>query len=474
MKTAKKLLLLFMLLSLTGCGQSAADTAAALQTGSLEAVVTETGTVVFDDSYNVSPLVAAKVLTAEFEEGDSVTKGQTLYMLDSVDLENQIEQTRIALEKANEAHRQSQSAVRDLTLYSHVSGLVTAVYAHEGDYVTPGTPIAYVEESSILKLTIPFSVPEGTALYAGMGAQVILAVDGSVVAGSVSKVYDSPQAYDGGKRGVKVELLLQNPGALKKGDIAFAKIGEYSSITSAALENKEEQTIVAAQQGEIMRLSVREGDRVADGSAVLTLKNDAVTNSVATAALNVKDIRQSLSQLEAKLSDYIIESPIDGIAVTKYAREGDIVSPGVPLAVVADREKLYVETEIDEIYIRDIAKGQRVKMAVQSEGEFEYSGVVDRVNDSGVERNGVTYYTVRIAPDDARGLLAGMNMDLRIITGAKENAKYLPRSAVSGGRVTVIEKGKRVMKEVTTGIKTDEYIEILDGIGEDEMVVTEN
>lgn len=454
----------------SGCGKSDQSETVSLTQGSLESTITETGTVIFDEEYDVTSLVGGKIISASFKEGDSIKKGDVLYKIDSVDLTNQIASTKVSLEKANEAYNQSLAAKRDLTLTSKTSGLVTTVYAHTGDYIQPGTKIADVVDCDYMKLTVPFSLPNDSGLYQGMNAEVCLTATGATVSGTITKIYESSQSYDGGKKGTSIEIKIQNPGALKSGDIAYAKIGEYSSISTGILENQTQQTIVATASGEISELHIREGDKIYAGTKVAQIKNDSITNSVNNTALTVKEIQTNLSQLENKLNDYTITSPIDGVILTKIAKESDIASPGVPLVTIADVGKLYVNTEIDEIYIKDLHIGLKTKVVPQNQKDMIYEGTVNRIDDNGIEKNGVTYYKVRIELDDTEGLIEGMNVDVSIITGTKDDALYLPKSTVSGNKVVVVDGRKEETREVKTGLKTDEYIEITEGLEKDEKV----
>lgn len=261
----------------SSCGKNNDADAVILTKGTIEQVVTETGTVKFDDEYTVTSLVSEKILTANFEEGDTVKKDDILYTIDDVDLRNQIEQTEVSLEKAKEAQKQAGNASSDLSLYSKTAGLVTKVYVHKGDYVGPGTPICEVVESDYMKLTIPFSLPENTNVYNGMNVKVVMTVNGAEVTGVVNKVYETTQSFDGGRRGKNIEIKIQNPGALKKGDTAYAEFDGISSLSSGTLENFTEQTIVASQSGEITNLPVSEGKNISSGNLVMQVKNDSVT-----------------------------------------------------------------------------------------------------------------------------------------------------------------------------------------------------
>ena len=75
--------------------------------GVVERVVEDTGIVVYRDPYSVIPVVSGKILSCTFEEGDAVAAGQTLYVIDSSDLEDQITQAKLSLDSAAEACRQA-------------------------------------------------------------------------------------------------------------------------------------------------------------------------------------------------------------------------------------------------------------------------------------------------------------------------------------------------------------------------------
>jgi HlyD family secretion protein len=456
----------------TACGGSVTE--AGTQTpvmGTIEKTIEDTGIVVFDDNYSVTSVVSAKILSAAFNEGDTVQKGQVLYTLDSKEIKNQISQTGINLEKANEAYRQSVNAVRDLTVKSFASGLVTKVYCHPGDYVNPGSKIADVTDSENLILQVPFNLSDREDIDTGRTAEVIMTMDGSLIQGTVIKVFESPQAFDGRQFGVNVEIAVANPGALKQGDIAFARIGELASVTSGTLKNKTEQTISATQSGQVAEVKIREGGNISAGETVMQIKNDSLQNAVNTAAINVKDIQNTLSQLKNKLSDYQITAPVDGVVINKLYKESDLASAGTPLAVLADDGKLYIESDIDEMYISDVMPGQSVTAAVQGREDAAYTGGVVSISDSGTAKNGVTYYTVKISLDNPEGLMEGMNMDVKITAVSKDNVMMIPLKALKGNKVMVLNKNKPVEKEVSVGIRNKQYAEILSGLSADDNVI---
>ena len=472
----KKLLLICgmtALLMLAGCGKGVDIKTQAPILGTMEKTVEETGLVVFDDSYPISSVVNAKIITADFEEGERVVQGQVLYVLDSREIENQISQASIGLEKAKQAHRQSLAAVQDLQVQSFVTGIVSKTYCHVGDYVTAGMPVADVVDQQNMLLTVPFNQPDAGGIYPGAAAHVIMDYDGTLIEGSVIKVYDAAEPLEGGRVGVNVEIAVANPGALNQGDTAIARVGQAASITNGALRNKTQQSISATQAGQVVEFKLSQGKRVQAGEIVMIIKNDALQNAAETAALSIREIENNINLLGSRLPDYKILAPVDGVVIQKNIKQGSLAPAGTPLAILADDGKLYIEVDIDEMYIKEVAVGQRVSAVVQGFESEKYTGRVLRIDDSGAARNGVTYYKVRIALDDQTGLLEAMNMEVSIVTAGVENALMIPKKALNGKKVKVLQNGKAVEKEVTVGIANREFVQILDGLTGEEQVVVE-
>ena len=79
-----------------------------------------TGTLNPANTYNVKSLVAGKVLTSSFEEGDIVEEGTVLYTVDSSDATTKAEQASIALQQAQRSYDKTadrQYVIRDGCAY---------------------------------------------------------------------------------------------------------------------------------------------------------------------------------------------------------------------------------------------------------------------------------------------------------------------------------------------------------------------
>ena len=282
---------------LAGCsgGQDSYNTVAPETDAVVERTVEATGTVGYHEEYSVIPTVSGKILSCSVEEGDTVTAGQVLYVIDSGELEDQITQAQLSLSSAQASYSQAAAACDDLTVTAYASGTVTEVYVHVGDYVNTGTAIAALVDSGRLTLTVPFAADDAAAFAAGSTAVISFPGKAGTVSGTVTRVYDTPTTLSGGRQGVYVELSFANPGAVSSGDTAMASVGGAACMESGTVANATEQSIYATQSGQVASLPIQAGTAVTAGQTVMTIENASLTNAVTNAALSVESARVSLT-----------------------------------------------------------------------------------------------------------------------------------------------------------------------------------
>ena len=462
------------LLLLSGCrGAEEARVTVTPEIGAIENWVEDTGVVAYRDPLSVIPVVNGLILSCAVEEGDAVTAGEVLYVIDSRDLEDQIAQGEVALRTAAAGLQQAQAACGDLTVRASAGGMVTRIDVHAGDYVAAGTPVAEIVDSTRLLLTVPFSQSDAAVLSPGTAATVSFAAAAGTVSGTVSRVYDAPTVLSGGRAGVYVEISLPNPGALAQGTVAFASAGGADCLASGTIAYAVEQSVYAAQSGQVRSLLAEEGDRVSAGQAVLLLENESLTNAAVNAQLSLESAQVSLEQLEARRGDYTITAPADGTIITRAAKAGDYAAAATPLATLSQGDALYVTAEIDELYIDRVSPGQEAAVTFTDDSGqgHVYTAAVTRVDDSGTTSGGVTDYAVELALEDTEGLKAGMNVSVAIRTDYRESCLRVPAEAVTNGTVQLLRDGREETVSVSTGASGGGYVEIIEGLTEEDTVL---
>jgi HlyD family secretion protein len=152
--------------------------------------------------------------------------------------------------------------------------------------------------------------------------------------------------------------------------------------------------------------------------------------------------RAEMEDAAERLSDTVIESPIEGIILMKYVEEGHIITSGISnvsggtvIATLADMSRVYVRASIDEVDIGQIAPGQKATVIAESYPDREFDGLVLRIHPLAKVEQNVTTFDVTIEVDNSEGLLlAGMNASIEIIAGYKEDVLLIPREALTDAR----------------------------------------
>jgi HlyD family secretion protein len=373
-----------------------------------------TGMVIADTTYDITALVTGEVLASPFDVGDKVTEGQLLYAISARDLELQIKTAELSVSKCETLYSQSVKQQSDLVTYSPFSGKVAKLYVSNGDSVQSGAKIADIVDDSKLILKVPFNESDIPLLQLGDTAKITLAGNSSEFYGQIHRIYDAADNLSGHQLIKYVEIVAENPGALTKGekataivdDIACGDVGEFTYFT--------EKTIVSSGNGQISTLSLLEGDFITAGRKVLTLKNAALDFAVENSKIAVSEAQNALYNLRAQLENYKITSPAGGKVIAKNIKKGDNAAPSTVLMSISDVTHLYVDVEIDELYISKVKPGQFAEITADAvEGE-KFGGVVTRINDVGVAKNGVTYFPVRVKINENDSLKVAMNLSVEI------------------------------------------------------------
>lgn len=194
----------------------------------------------------------------------------------------------------------------------------------------------------------------------------------------------------------------------------------------------------------------------------------------ARASLKQARIKADLDELAWKSTRIV--SPIAGKVLMVMVREGDIINPQTPIAVVADTRQMLLKAEVDEIDIGKIKIGQPAEIRLDVLPERVMIGQVTAIDFLPKAGKEITVYEVTIAVDNEEGLiLAGMNADGEIVVEEVNNVLTVPRSAIrrlpEGSFVEVVEGGKQILRKIEVGLSDEIKTEVKKGLTAGEEVV---
>ncbi len=197
--------------------------------------------------------------------------------------------------------------------------------------------------------------------------------------------------------------------------------------------------------------------------------------------------RANLKQLEEQLSYTTIESPIDGIVLSRDVEIGDAVSSILVLGSTAtlvmtlgDTSEVYVKGKVDESDIGKVYLGQPARIKVESFKDKTFTGKVTKISPMGVEKDNVTTFEVRVSINNPEGVLkAMMTANAEIILEEHKNVLQIPEGSIlydkdKKASVEVPDsKAKEGKKKIAVniGISNGAKTELLQGLKEGDEVV---
>ena len=392
------------------------------ETRDITSALSSSGTLQPADSYTLTTLVEGEVLSANFEEGDVVKKGDALYKIDDSDTTNSLESAQLSLSQSQRNYDKKVASKADLTVTAPIGGVITGLSVKVGDTVGTQNAIATVEDDSKLTLTEYYSNEYAGQIYNGMTAVVSIPDQMLNLTGTVSSVSSTTRTSDTGVSCFAVTVEVKNPGALTSGTKATCWLqtsggGEiYPSISdSDGLDSAARSTIRAGVSGTAAQVKVSNGDIVKAGQTLLLLTSDTLDDDITSAANSLKNAQLSYENQEKKLDNYTISAPISGTIVEKDYKQGETVASGKTLCIIYDLSSLTLTMNVDELDISKVKEGQTATITAEAASGSKYEGTITKVGINGTTSSGVTTYPVTIRIDKTDGLLPGMNVDVSII-----------------------------------------------------------
>ncbi|MDF2948848.1 MAG: uncharacterized protein K0R07_869 [Sedimentibacter sp.] len=193
----------------------------------------------------------------------------------------------------------------------------------------------------------------------------------------------------------------------------------------------------------------------------------------------IEEIMVQIKILEQSIEKASIKAEFDGIITEMNVHQGGMTQTGVPVVEIQDENNLGIYVEVlAEDAVKTVNGMPFIANFDDESRELKVNRIYPKAEAS-VSELGVEQKRVRIEADlvDDMKMKIGAEIDVVIILEEKENVLLVDRDAIYEKNqkefVTVIDNDKEVEKEVTTGLKNDDYAEITSGLSENEVVLIE-
>lgn len=237
---------------------------------------------------------------------------------------------------------------------------------------------------------------------------------------------------------------------------------ELGAISKKDLENSKKALDEAkSQQGEV------------------TLNNDynltAMKKQIELAEININTLEKQIKNLKD-----LMLSPIDGIISALNATEKAYISTAMPTYSVVNNDAFEIEVDVKEFTARNIEVGQKVYITGDAFDGITYDGVVKSISPIATKNamgQSIIEVIVEVTDTDTR-LSEGYNVTCDIVIGSKTDILTIPLSSFMEDEdnnmfVYTIENGELKKVGITTGINSDDKLEVINGLAENMTIVKE-
>ena len=195
---------------------------------------------------------------------------------------------------------------------------------------------------------------------------------------------------------------------------------------------------------------------------------------------NVEALEKSIETVSFQLTKANVYSPASGMVNMTFTKNGEVISPGMPLFDILDLGQIKVVSDVPEIYLTSIRKGETVKIKIPALGE-ERTGRVSLIG-TAVNPNNRTFKVEINLANAGKKLIPNLLTSIMVKDYTATNAIVLTdnliQQEVSGkSYVFVKEKGaesdiaKKVFVEL--GETYEGETEIKSGLKGTETIIVE-
>lgn len=205
---------------------------------------------------------------------------------------------------------------------------------------------------------------------------------------------------------------------------------------------------------------------------------DNINSNYEVAAAKLRAAQADLVVARKSLGDSVLVAPFAGVVAERFAKAGERIAVDAKVLSIVDLSRLQLEAAVPAAEIGKVRVGQKLEFRVDGFGERPFVGRIERINPTTVA--GSRSINVYAVIDNADGVLrAGMFAQGAASLEQIAGALLIPGSAVreEAGKpfVYALGEGRIVRKPVRTGTADAAgFVQVLEGLQAGERIVRAN
>ncbi len=233
--------------------------------------------------------------------------------------------------------------------------------------------------------------------------------------------------------------------------------------------------ITSPVEGVVTELLVKEGDFVRKGSIVARLRPIEAEAAIRGSAA----LQPAMKRSFLRLGIISLSSPFNGYVSKRYVSSNALVQVSAPLISVEDLSSTYLSVDLPSLYLEQVKIGDRVLIHFLSFPDDVLEGRIATINPTVSQETQTVTLNVSF-PNKDQEVKDGMFAVVDIVSSTHKNTLVVPKDALlfdpDTGREFVMVVGQDSIARsvtVTSGYEEDGKVEILHGLNQGQLVITQ-
>lgn len=286
-----------------------------------------------------------------------------------------------------------------------------------------------------------------------------------------------PRTFD--QNLVKVGTLIPH----KEADINATVAGRLTSIKFDLGSQVSQGSHLASIDNKQIMLNIQAAELQRDQAERDYIRYKALYEGDAAPEVNYQNAKlqydNAVTQIETlrkQLSDFNVKAPISGIVISKMKEPGEYVGPGAVLGHIVDISSLKVKVKVSENDVYTMNVGQPVNITTDIYPGINFEGKITFISAKGDEGHNYDVEITMKNNSKEYPLKAGTFANVDFIKQSSASIYAIPRAALveslKNPYVYVVVDEIIEVRQVVLGKEIGEYIEVLDGLKENDVIVT--
>ena len=310
--------------------------------------------------------------------------------------------------------------------------------------------------------------------------------------------------------GKVVEIFVEEGKAVKKGQV-LARLDDSqlraglevarAQLVAAEHAAAEDEARLREAERQYARLNQLVSEKVVGRAEVETAEAtvDSLKARIALARRQIEVARRQVASQETDLTDTVVRAPFDGIAISKDAQPGEMISPisagggftRTGICTIVDMSSLEIEVDVSESYINRVKPDQPVEAVLDAYPDWripahvittvptadrQKATVRVRIGFDGATKSGMV--DPRILPD--MGVKVAFLNERQPADPAAPPPKprlLVPKTAVRSDNgqsiVFVVREERAERRAVTVGAAQGDQVEVISGLNAGDRIVVD-